>query len=331
MDSSSRLAPAGTPLNSPAQLDEPPGNPALLLRRHNLNLLPILRELLRSCSVARTAEAVGLSQSAVSAALARLREIYGDELLVMVGRRLELTEKGQQLVEQTERACLEIETLLRPSEFDPSSETRRFVLCAADYITFVLAPSVTRAMAERAPRASVHFVDYGRDLESQLLRGLIDIVAMPDSSAGPLLDQARTAPLFSDQIVIISSSRHKTFNGPLTRKLYERARHAMFQISADSENSHEARILRKVGVKQENVVLVEQFLTLPAIVETSDCLALVQRRLAERFQRSHDIEIHEAPFETTTLDIRAYWPRSADRDPAHRWFRDLLIEAGKTL
>ena len=155
----------------------------MLLRRHNLNLLPILRELLRTRSVSRTAEIVGLSQSAVSAALARLRETYNDDLLVMVGRRLELTEKGAQLIEPTERACLEVEGLLRPSQFDPSTESRRFVVATADYVTFLLGPALTQMFAERAPNASVYFVDVPSDLQAQILRGAIDVVAVPADTA----------------------------------------------------------------------------------------------------------------------------------------------------
>ena len=127
---------------APAQADHPSRNRRLLLRRHNLNLLPILRELLRTRSVSRTAEIVGLSQSAVSAALARLRETYNDDLLVMVGRRLELTEKGAQLIEPTERACLEVEGLLRPSQLRLSSRlTAEADLPMASAICFCWRPA----------------------------------------------------------------------------------------------------------------------------------------------------------------------------------------------
>ena len=302
----------------------------VLLRRHNLNLLPILRELLRTRSVARTAETVGLSQSAVSTALARLRETYCDELLVMVGRKLELTERGRELVQPTERACQEIESLLRPSNFDPLNETRRFVVCAADYITYLLAPGLTAALSHQAPKASIHFVDYGPDLTSQLALGSIDLLAIPESSAGTLKSQGSGAALFSDEIVVISS-KQKPFRGKLTREAYETARHAMFRMSSKKSSSHEARILRKVGIKQEDVVLVEQFLTLPAIVEASDCLALVQRRLAERFQQIHDIAIHAAPFETEPLNVMAFWSGSTDRDPTMRWFREQVVAVSRDL
>lgn len=303
----------------------------MLLRRHNLNLLPILRELLRTRSVAKTAEAVGLSPSAVSAALARLRRIYGDELLVMVGRRLELTERARDLIDQTERVCLEAEVLLRPQQFDPSTEQRRFIVSAADYITLLLAPKLVAALARLAPRASLHFIDYTPDLPEQLARGTIDIVALPATAANWLARGAGSRTLFVDETVVIASARNKSFSGALTREIYEAARHAMFQRGEGSSSSHEAQLLRDVVLAQRDVVLVEQFLTLPAIVEASDCLALVQRRLAERLQASHDIEIHPPPFPSTPLEIRAYWAAPAEQDPAHGWLRNLMAEVAAGL
>lgn len=316
---------------NPERSPRPIAGDLMLLRRHNLNLLPILRELLRTRSVARTAETVGLSQSAVSAALARLRKTYGDELLVMVGRRLELTERGRELIAQTERVCQEAEILLRPQQFDPQTEQRRFVVSAADYITLLLAPELTRALADEAPHASVHFIDYAPDLPEQLARGTIDIVALPTSSAGWLAKDSGVTPLFVDETVVIASARNKAFSGPLTREIYKASRHAMFQRGEGSSSSHEARALRNVGVAQQDVVLVEQFLTLPAIVEASACLALVQRRLAERFQASNDIEIHTPPFPTEPLEINAYWAPPAERDPAHAWLRKLMADVASRL
>src|SRR5580658_6405765 len=114
----------------------------MLLRQHNPNFIPILRELLRTQSVGRTAEIVGLSPSGVSAALARLRETFEDELLVTVGRTLKLTERGTALIEQTERVCVDLELLLQPTKFNPSTSTNTFIIASADYTAFLLTPKV---------------------------------------------------------------------------------------------------------------------------------------------------------------------------------------------
>ncbi len=299
----------------------------MLLRRHNLNLLPILRELLRTRSVTRTAEAVGLGQSAVSSALARLREEFDDELLTMVGRQLELTEKGRALIEPVERACIEAENLLRPAAFLPAEETRRFVVATADYVSFLIAPKLVRLLSAEAPNASVHFIDLGGELETGLMRGEVDFVVIPEDTADDLVGPYSRMRLFKDQSVVISSVHNTKISQHLTREEYEASAHAMFSLPPRKAASYEAKKLMSSGVLQKDRVLVEQFLTLPAIVEDSECLALVQRRLADRFRRTHAIRIHEAPFPVGELQITAYWPRSFDRDPAHAWFREQMKHA----
>lgn len=299
----------------------------MLLRRYNLNLLPILRELLRTKSVRQTAESVGLGQPAVSAALARLREMFQDDLLVMVGRKLELTERAEQLIDQTERAYVEAEVLLKPRTFDPKAETRRFIIATADYVTVLLAPRLAGLLAEQAPNASVQFIDLAINVEAKLMRGAIDVAIMPDHTVEALSADAASMPLFEDKSVIIASRRNPPFKGKLTRKVYEQARHAMFQVSARSDVTYQSLVLRTNKITQHNVVLVQQFLALPAIVEQSDCLSLVQRRLAELFQRNYEIDLYPTPFEAPPLSIRAYWSRTVERDPAHVWFRKLLASA----
>lgn len=299
----------------------------MLLRKYNLNLVPILRELLRTRSVIRTAESVGLTQPAVSAALSRLREIFQDDLLVMVGRKLELTERAQQLIEQTERVFVEAEVLLQPRSFDPAAETRRFIVATADYVTVLLAPRIAGLLAAQAPNASVQFIDLATNVEAKLMRGAVDVAILPDHTVEALSTGAASMPLFEDKSVIIASRKHKPFKGKLTRKVYEQARHAMFQVSARSDVTYQSLVLRTNKITQRNVLLVQQFLALPAIVEQSDCLSLVQRRLAELFQRNYEIDIYAPPFEAPPLSIRAYWSRTVERDPAHVWFRALLAQA----
>ncbi len=299
----------------------------MLLRRHNLNLLPILRELLRTRSVSRTAERVGLSQSAVSAALARLRETFDDELLVMVGRRMELTARGEGLVEQVERANVELEALLQPPDFDAGAETRRFVVASADYVSLLMAPRLAARLAVQAPKASVQFTDVPDNVVAEASRGRIDAVIIPEGASSRVSDALVETPLWRDEMVVIASKRRRAFQGELTREAYLACQHAMFQISPRYDPLLSVVGLKSLGLAQHNLVLVQQFSALPAIVESSGCLALVQRRLAERLQRNYAIDLFRPPFELPALLICAYWPRAMERDPAHAWFRDLLMQA----
>ncbi len=299
----------------------------MLLRRHNLNLLPILRELLRTKSVSRTAERVGLSQSAVSASLGKLRAIFDDELLVLVGRRMELTPRGAALVEQTERAFGEMEALLQPPTFDPAKETRRFVIACADYISLLMAPRATALMFEEAPRASLAFIDVPPAVVPELLQGRIDAAIIPEGAGIAATEKIERTLLFEDETVVIASRRLRPFKGELTLKAYKAAQHVMFQISPRVDPKIAVVGLSEVGIEQHNLVLVQQFSALPAIVESTACLALVQRRLAERYRRQYAIELFRPPFPLSPLRICLFYTRATAKDPAQRWMRDLLARA----
>lgn len=303
----------------------------MLLRRHNLNLLPILRELLRTRSVTRTAAAVGLGQSAVSSALARLRDEFRDELLVSVGRRMELTQRASELIEPVERACQEAELVFRAPVFDPEKETRTFVIAAADYVAYLLAPPLTRILSAEAPGATVQFVDYPADLEAALLAGTIDCTILPDDTAGGMTRRLQHRLLFEDELVVIASARQPPFEGPLTLEQFAGLPHAMFKLAPRDSISHEALLLAGAGIRPHVRTLVEQFLMLPAVIEGSSLIALLQRRLALAMARGHDITIHPMPLPQPRLALSLYWSGPRDNDPAHRWFRRALARVSEGL
>lgn len=303
----------------------------MLLRRSNLNDLPVLRELLRSRSVSRTAATVGLTQSAVSSTLARLRHQFSDELLLQQGRRMVLTAKAEALIEQVERTCAELELLLGDLDFVPERQDRRFVVAAADYVTFLLAPILAALISHEAPDVSVQFIDYPGDTESSLAVGEIDLAILPFATAGTLLQRFEHRILFTDETVVISSKKHKPIVGALTRSDYEARSHVTYHLPPPQRMSYEDLLVKRGGVRQKTRILAENFLVLPVVVEASDCLALVQRRLAEAFSRIYQIELHKPPFPAAPLEIAMLWSRNAQRDPAQVWFRDCMIRAASQI
>lgn len=303
----------------------------MLLRRNNLNDLPILRELLRTASVSRTARTIGMTQSAVSSALNRLRAQFADELLLKNGRGLILTAKAQALAEQLERACDELERLLGELEFDAQAQNRRFVVAAADYVTFLLAPALAALISREAPDVSVQFIEHPADLENSLRLGTIDAVILPYATAGALRERLHSQMLFDDEAVVISSTRPGTSRAPMTRNRYEATAHATFNLPPPQRFSYEDLLVKRGGVRQRARILVENFLVLPAVVEASDCLALVQRRLAEAFRQMYAIDLHTPPFPAAPLEIAMFWSRTTDREPAQIWFRDCLARTAATL
>ena len=201
------------------------------------------------------------------------------------------------------------------------------MVASADYASLMLAPRLAGLLTEQAPRAAVAFIDVPDGVVSEVARGRVDVVIIPQGAAGNLMDAFDILPLFRDEMVVIASKRRRPFEGELTREVYETCQHAMFQISPRLDPSQAVVGLRQAAVEQHNLILVQQFSALPAIVESTGCLALMQRRLAERYQRNYAIDLFRPPFALPPLNICAFWSRSLARDPAHAWFRSLLVQA----
>lgn len=216
---------------------------------------------------------------------------------------------------------------MRRSRFDPREATNTFIVATADYVTFLSAPAVTAILHQEAPHACVRFIDIPLDYRAALGRGDLDLVIVSQGPTQDLAPWTASTPFLKDDMVVIVSRRKRAFKGRLTRRIYEESPHAALQLQARSPTDHEAMTLNALGIKQANRVTVQQFLTLPVIVQNTACLALVQRRLADAFCRTYDIEILQPPFNMPQLELTAHWRRSTDADPASIWFRDVLRRA----
>ncbi|TWT05764.1 LysR family transcriptional regulator [Reyranella sp. CPCC 100927] len=296
------------------------------LRRINLNLMPVLRELLRTRNVTRASERLGLTQSATSAALGRLRVLLQDDLLVMAGRRMQLTEAAQRLVAPLEEALAALEHVVAAPTFDPSKLERRFVIATADYVSFLLAGAVVHRIARDAPRCSVQFIDIPASYLARMRMGEIDLLLAPDLGISRQ-PGVRAMPLVRDRMVCIAARGHPGIGKSLDRRTYLHLPHATFRVSDGNAASFEQTMLHRQHVQQNNVVFVPNFMLLPQIVAQTECIALVHRKLAERFTAMAAIRLLEPPLRVPDIEIAAFWTASQDRDPVHRWLRGILKDA----
>src|SRR5690606_8243982 len=150
------------------------------LRQFDLNLLLALDVLLKEKNVTRAAERLFMSQPAMSGMLARLRQAFDDELLVRVGRNLELTEFAEGIAGRVHQCVRELEELgdSKPS-FSPISETRSFCIAASDYAVLLLFDPLMRRLAEGAPGISLHFVRLDVEAGERIASGEIDFGILP--------------------------------------------------------------------------------------------------------------------------------------------------------
>lgn len=296
------------------------------LRSVNLNLLPILGALLATRSVTAAAAKLHMSQSAVSDALARLRLQFRDELLVRSGRTMRLTPLARDLAQPLHEILARIEDVVESRAVAPAELEREFVVATADPVVFALGAGVYRLLREQAPRASVRFVDVG-DRDPERLHALeVDLIIVPRGLLRP--EKLIEAPLYDEGFVCITRRNHPAITHKLTRRIYEKLPHVSFRADPRSRVSMESRLL---GIEHGDVVKVASFALLPIIVEQTDAVAFVQRRVAEKFAESADIELHQTPIPVPPQTVCLYWAQAQARDPAHEWFRQRLQELGAGL
>lgn len=291
------------------------------LRSFNLNLLPILRELLRKRNVSRAAIALNMSQSSVSEALGRLRLIFDDEILVREGREFRPTMMAERIEGIVEQALGEIEALLCNLDFDPSLATGSIRIATADYVALVFGVRLAEAISASASELAIEFLDVRlhspKDLESDQL----DFIIAPRS---PSLKNFQLLPLFEDRAVCIVGANSQFASG-VTVKNFWRARHAVYAPGGSLPSSINSVVMDNLGREKFNAVIVESFAVLPFIVEASDMIALVPELLAQRVAAMANIKLFDLPFAFPKIEICAAWHDRKRHDPRHRWIREALV------
>ena len=299
------------------------------LRAVNLNLVPILRALLREQHVSRAASSLNLTQPAVSSALAQLREILKDPLLVSVGRHMELTPRARGLIAQVEAACDALDGLWADPVFDPARAQRCFTIATADYTPLLIAARLTDRLARTAPGISIRFVDVMPELAFKSRGQDIDFVIAPRLGLAPFdYTDVHIETFFHDDFIIAAGPNHAL---------------AMQENTAVADYQHEPLVIFDPGMPLPNLRVVEfygaanldgpvrlrvqHFGVLRQVAATANCLALLPRRLLDLPGEGPPLRLIGNPIEPIDVEICLAWPPRHAFDPAHRWFRGLLREA----
>jgi LysR family transcriptional regulator, nod-box dependent transcriptional activator len=296
------------------------------LEKFDLNLLVVLDVLLEERNVTRASERLFIGQSACSGALARLREYFGDELLVPVGRKLMLTPLAESLVEPVRDTLLRARaTLARKPDFDPAQEERRFLVCASDYVTTVILAAALQAIAERAPGVVVDIRGQSPHAFDAFDRGGIDLMVLPQQYADRL--QHPHQAWFQDEQACLVWAGNTGVGDELGFDQYIAMGHVAVRFGDERSLTFEEWFLPRYGKQRCIEASVDNFSTLPLLVVGTQRIATVHRRLAEHVARHLPLRVLKPPFDMPPVVETMFWPRYLDLDPAHRWFRQTLLEA----
>ena len=295
------------------------------LDRFDLNLLIVLDTLLEERNVTKASERLHIGQSAASGALGRLREYFGDELLVPVGRRLTLTPLAQSLVAPVRDTLLRARAAisLKPG-FEPATAERRFLVCASDYVTTVVLAAAVGRIALQAPGMILDIRSPPKDVNEVLERGDIDLLVLPEQYVVTLPHpQVR---LFEDKQVCMVWSGNKQVGDVMNFEQYMGLGHVAVRFG-DERNvtTFEDWFLPRYGEQRRIESTVDNFSTVPLLLVGTDRVATLASRLARHFAEHLPLRVIDAPFVMPTLTEVMMWPRHLDRDPAHVWLRDTLL------
>ncbi|WGR73119.1 MULTISPECIES: LysR family transcriptional regulator [unclassified Bradyrhizobium] len=299
-------------------------------RNLDLNQLVSLNALLTERSVTRAAERLYVTQSAMSAALARLRVYFGDELLVKVGRQMQLTPFAEQLSGSVREVIIRVQTVIsaRP-QLDISKLSHEMRIVASDFVASVLLPSVLRRISREAPGLQVEILPVmGTRFLEQLERGEIDILIIPEAYAS---EDLPFMPLFSEKYCCIVDADA----APLTLSLegYFSMRHiAVKPFMYDVDHlSFEERHIRQSGRRRQIDVTAPNFTLMPELIVGTKRIATVHTRLAQQYIKHWPLKILPCPIDIPPLVEGIQSPPHLAGVYAVTWVRGLLKEEALNL
>jgi DNA-binding transcriptional LysR family regulator len=290
----------------------------------DLNLLVALDALLSEQSISRAGEKIHLSQSAMSNALARLREYFEDELLVQVGRKMEPTPRAEALRDHVRDILVRIDaTVAAQPEFVPAEANRLFRMFVSDYTMTTLMPHLFKLAYQQAP--GIRF-----DLRPQIAyphrvleRGEADLLIIPkeycsaDHPAEVLLEETFCCVLW-DQSPLAQ--------GEMTRERYMAAGHVVVQVG-DGQTALEDWFMQRLGIVRRVEASTYSFVSPAYLLAGTDRIATMHRRLAIEASRSLPIVLRDVPVAVPTMEQAIQWHKHRTSDPGLTWLRGLLKAA----
>ncbi|HBI11340.1 MAG TPA: LysR family transcriptional regulator [Franconibacter pulveris] len=291
----------------------------------DLNLLFALNVLLAEGSVAAAARRLGLSASAMSRTLSRLRETTGDPLLVRAGRNMVLTPYAQAIRERTQNAVFAARAVLRPasSTLDIANHEQMFTIRANDGFVEALGPVLVAEAAKAAPGVLLRFASKPEKTDKPLREGRVDLEIGVPGEMGP---EIRLQLLFRDRFVGVVNHGH-----PLAAMAQVTAEHyvAWGHVVASRRGLLTGPVdegLAEAGLSRKVAAIVPGFPAALAVARNTDLIALVPASFLINHPARDALSVFELPVKTAAISISQMWHPRSEVDPAHRWLRQFMLK-----
>jgi DNA-binding transcriptional LysR family regulator len=294
------------------------------IKTADLNLLVAFDAMVKHRSVTRAAEAVGLSQPAMSATVARLRSLFGDPLFVRSGSEMRPTIRALELSRPVGEVLATIESeILQRTSFDPAATDRTFSIATPDIGEVRFLPTLLPHFSRQAPHAMLRTISMPRHaIAAALEEGEADLAIgyFPDLHKPGFFQQK----VFSNELVCIMRRDHATIGASLSLKAYLAAGHAV--VRPEGRQHAFEQFLEMRGIRRRVVVEIAHFMSLLPVLAASDLLATVPRDLAEVCAQFGPIKILESPIKAPRIEVHQIWHGRFQKDPANVWLRTAIYK-----
>ena len=290
----------------------------------DLNLLVSLDALLRERNVTRAAQALGVSQPGMSNALARLRKLFGDPLLVRQGRVFALTPHAESLIGPVREILDQIQhTIADRPAFDPAHDSRVFTVSASDYATLVFAGPLMHRLSTEAPGVQLHMRPRSANVAEVLHEDKVDMVIEPEElmPGAPFPKRG----LAKDRWLCAVWAGNPHVAGEMTLEVFQHLPHLVYSIGEGRTLSLADQHLQQLGVTRAVQFSVESFLLTPFMLKGTALTTLVPERTRPIF-RGADIRMLRPPVPIPGITEALWWHPRHTLDPAHRWLRQCFAD-----
>ena len=291
-------------------------------KKLDLNLLNALDTLIRTRNVSRAADAMFMTQSAMSNALARLRDYFSDPLLVSVGRRMELSPLAESLRDPVREIMVRIEMAIDTTPtFEPTSCTRQITIVLSDYSLYTVIPDFLRTLACNAPGMAINLKPQHTSPFLMLERGEADLLIAPDIICSP---NHPSKPLLTERLCCIVDANSSHPRTRFSRRAFEAAGQVIMQPPISGE-SYGLRACREVGLALRTEVSTFSFPSMGDLVRGTERVAVIQERLARKLiAEGGGLRIVRPPVELPRLRQMLQWHHAREHDPAIAWLVEQL-------
>ncbi|MBG0810816.1 LysR family transcriptional regulator [Methylosinus sp. H3A] len=297
--------------------------------RYDLNLLPIFAALMEERSVTRAAERLGMTQPAMSNALARLRAMLQDQLFIRGRYGMQPTPIALELAPVIADALTKLDdAVLGQQDFDPAKAERLFTIAPNSYVEYVLAPAIVARLGRIAPGVTLRLTPYGADLaETGVVSGatamvLGRIVDPPDNLV--------VQHLMEESLACVVRADHPEIGDKITRKQFEALRHVNV-VPPGRLRVGLFQALARQELRRDVAISVTNFFAVAEMVAVTDYCATLPRLICRRLADDRRLKVLPAPVDLGTFPVEMAWHMRYRHDPAHRWLRSLIAEVASDI